>query len=270
MLSPGSMLRLYLFGPLRAVVDDRVAIDEGFKRRHAKALLALLYLERGSYLGKDELFERLWPQDRDAAIEKQTVHVLRVALESERSRRTGWRYVLERDGSYYFNTHAEYYSDLEDFQHELALAYADRQQRDIDGALSHFVAACDLRRAELLPDFRYDDWAVSDVEAVRDQYLQALEDAAELYGARGEYARAIDILKRGVREDPLRESSAAALMDLLWRSGQHAQALRVYLRLRDALEAQLHLRVDAKITGLYEAIRGDRDSGGASGLPAAS
>jgi DNA-binding SARP family transcriptional activator len=270
------VLRLYLFGPLRAIVGERLAIDEGFRRRHAKALLALLYLARGTYLSKDELLERLWLQDRDDAIDsgrlKQTVHVLRLALEGGSSRRTGWRYILERDGSYYFNAQAVYYSDLEHFQRELTLAYADRQQRDTDGALSHFLAAFALRRADLLPEFRYDDWAVSEVDAVRDQYLQALEDAAQLYNTRGEYGRAVDLLKRAVREDILRESTTMQLMELLWRTGEHAQALRIYLRLQDALESQLHLEPDAKVTALYEAIRRDRDSGGehGPGLSAAS
>jgi DNA-binding SARP family transcriptional activator len=256
-------------------MGEHVAIDKGFSRRHAKALLALLYLERGSYLTKDELLERLWPQDRDDTIDsgrlKQTVHVLRLAIEPESSRRTGWRYILERDGSYYFNAQTAYSCDLEDFERELTQAYADRQQRDTEGALSHFLSAFDLRGAELLPEFRYDDWAVAEIDAVRDQYLQALDDAAQLYGTRGEFGRAVELLRRGIREDPLRESSAMQLMELLWRTGEHAQALRVYLRLRDRLHSELHLEPDAKVTALYQAIRRDRGSSdklGASG-PAA-
>src|ERR1700737_2795160 len=54
------MLRLYLFGPLRVYVGGELVIDEHFTRRKAKALLVLLYLERGRHISRDELLERLW------------------------------------------------------------------------------------------------------------------------------------------------------------------------------------------------------------------
>src|SRR5437867_2405546 len=59
--APEPLLRLHLFGPLRASIGGKVAIDEHFTRRKAKALLALLYLERGRYIPRDELIEQIWP-----------------------------------------------------------------------------------------------------------------------------------------------------------------------------------------------------------------
>src|SRR5258707_1096205 len=60
-IDPDPGLRLRLFGPLRVYVGGRLVIDEQFTRRKAKALLALLYLERRRYITKDELVETLWP-----------------------------------------------------------------------------------------------------------------------------------------------------------------------------------------------------------------
>src|SRR6266851_2689339 len=237
--SSDPLLRLYLFGPLRASVGGQVAIGEHFTRRKAKALLALLYLERGRYIPKDELIERLWPNleemPADSGRLKQTVLVLRRALEGGSSRRTGWQYIVERGGTYYFNTQVAYKCDLEDFEQELKQAYADRQVGDAEAALAHFQRAFALRRSELLPEFRYDDWAGGHIGGEREQCLQALEDAARLYGARGDHTRAIELLKRAVREDPLRESSALQLMEWLALKRDKAEALRVYGRLRDVL-----------------------------------
>src|SRR5260370_42586441 len=88
-------LRWSLCGPLRAHVGSEVVIGEHFTRRKAKALLALLYLERGRYIPRDELIERLWPNQEelhaDSGRLKQTVLGLRRALEGGSSRRTGWR-----------------------------------------------------------------------------------------------------------------------------------------------------------------------------------
>src|SRR5260370_40760786 len=87
------MLQLYLFGPLRAYVDGEVAIDEQFTRHKAKALLALLYLDRGRYISGEDMLDRLWPNHdqlpADSGRLKQTVLVLRRALERARSRPTG-------------------------------------------------------------------------------------------------------------------------------------------------------------------------------------
>jgi DNA-binding SARP family transcriptional activator len=259
-------LRLHLFGSVRAYVSDRVAIDERFTRRKAKALLVLLYLERGRYVTKEELLERLWPEldvPADSGRLKQTVLVLRHALEGDRSRRTGWRYILERDGSYYFNTQVSYGSDLEDFERELSHARAAQQQGDDARARAHFECAFALHRAELLPEFRYDDWAAGEISHMRELYLQALEDAAQLHGEHGEYARAIELLQRATYQDPLRETSALQLMAWLWRRGDRAEALRVYRRLRDQLAARLELEPGPQVSALYEAIRRGR----ATGLP---
>jgi DNA-binding SARP family transcriptional activator len=258
-------LRLHLFGPLRAYVGGELAIDERFPRRKAKALLVLLYLARRRYLTKDELLETLWPNEDGLATDsgrlKQTVLVLRRALEGRASRRTGWRWIAERDGSYYFNTQVTHGSDLEDFEQELIMAHSDQRQGDPEGALVHFQRAFELHRADFLPEFRYEDWAASEIARVRERYLQALETAARLNGARGDYGRAVDLLRRATNEDPLRESSTLQLKEWLWRTGDQAEAVRAYLRLRDLLAKRLQLEPDPKISALYEAIRHDRATG---------
>ena len=258
-MSSEPTLRLCLFGPVRAYVDGGVAIDENFTRRKAKALLVLLYLERGRYLSRDELLEALWPNLDEPATDtgrlKQTAHVLRHALEGARSRRTGWRYIVEREGSYFLNSRMAYQSDLEDVERELRLAEAERRRGDAQASLAHFHRAFMLRRTDLLPEFRYESWAADHIAAEREGYLQALDQAARLHGGRGEYARAVELLRRALREDPLRESSALQLMEWLWRNGDQAEAVRVYARLRDVLAARLQLEPDHAVTALYEAIR---------------
>jgi DNA-binding SARP family transcriptional activator len=256
------MLRLYLLGSLRAYLGDHAVLDVRFPRRKAKALLALLYLERGRYISRDELLEQLWGPDDGLSPEtgrlKQTVLILRRALEQGRSRRTGWQYIVERDGSYFFNSQIPYSSDLELLEQELVSAHASQRGGDVEGALLHFHRAFVVRRGDLLPEFRYDDWATPHISAEREAYLEALEEAAQLHGSLAEYRRAIELLKRAVLTDPLRESSVFQLMAWLSRSGDSAEAVQVYLRFRDGLARRLQLEPDARTTELYHAIRRDR------------
>jgi len=254
-------LRLYLYGPLRARVADRLVIDEPFTRRKAKALLALLYLERSRYLSKDGLLDQLWPNADHVPLRsgrlKQTALVLRRVLEAGSSRRTGWTYIVERNGSYFLDSRLPYHSDLEEFGHELDMAYRAVRNGDTDAALDHFQQAFALRRGELLPEFRHDDWAASHIAAERERYVQALEDAAQLYAARGEDLQAVELLKRAIREDPLRESSTFELMRQL-RANDPPEAIRVYKQLQRALERRLQLEPDPEITALFRTIKNDR------------
>jgi DNA-binding SARP family transcriptional activator len=256
------VLELSLYGPLRVFVDGRLAIDERFKRRKAKALLVLLYLERERFMPREELLERLWPSGDeppgDTGRLKQAAHVLRRALEADHSRSTGWKYVVEHEGSYLFNSQLPHTSDFEQVELELQLADADRRRGDADAAVGRYAAAFALRRAGLLPEFRYEGWATPFVLTEHEAYLEALDAAARLDSARGDYSHAIDLMKRARREDPLRESSVLLLMESLWRSDQPAAAIRTYAQFRDVLARSLQLEPDPKLAALNRTIRRGR------------
>jgi DNA-binding SARP family transcriptional activator len=261
------VLELNLYGPLRVLADGKLAIDEHFKRRKAKALLILLYLERERFMPRDELLERLWPcGDDDTPCDsgrlKQVAHVLRRALEADHSRRTGWTCMVEHDGSYLFNSQLPHTSDFEQVELQLQLANADRRRGDADAALGRYERAFVTRRAGLLPEFRYEQWAAPFVLAEHEAYLEALDAAARLRSARGEYAQAVELMKLARREDPLRESSVMLLMEALWRSDQPAAAIRTYAQFRDVLARSLQLEPDPRLAALHRTIRRGRASDG--------
>jgi len=173
-----SGLRLLVFGPLRAYADGVEVIGEGYTRRKVKALLAYLYLRRGEYIVKDELLEALWPEVDVASASgrlKQNILVLRNTLEPRKPKDACWQYIHERGGSYYFNTQSAYYSDLEEFEEKLTLAAAQQQRGATREALHLYARARELYRADLLQDFRYDDWAAVPAAALRERHLQGLE-----------------------------------------------------------------------------------------------
>jgi LuxR family maltose regulon positive regulatory protein len=265
------VLELNLYGPLRVFVDGQVAIGEHFKRRRAKALLILLYLERDRFMPRDELMERLWPSgdnpSGDSGRLKQTAHVLRRALEADRSRRTGWDYIVEHDGSYVFNSQLPHTSDLEQVELQFQMADADRRRGDADAALARYQGAFALRKVGLLPEFRYENWVAPFVITEHEAYLEALDAAARLHSARQDYSQAIDLMKRARREDPLRESSVLLLMESLWRSDQPGAAIRTYAQFRDVLARSLQLEPDPKLAALNRTIRRGRARSSGLGAP---
>jgi LuxR family transcriptional regulator, maltose regulon positive regulatory protein len=255
-----AVLRLELLGGLRVTVDGRLAIGPRTPRLKAKALLAYLYLKRHRFVPRDELLEALWPEADDPGPGrlKQTVLVLRNLIEPDRSADTGWRYILQRGGAYYFNVEADYISDLEQFERELMLARSAASAGLPDAALEHYQQALAMRRGELLPELMYEPWLAQDLARHRAEYFEALDDTARLLADRGNVRAGIDLLIRAAGEDPLRESSTLELMRLLRGEGRDLEALQYFERLQRLLDARFHIAPNAELTRLYEELRHNR------------
>jgi LuxR family transcriptional regulator, maltose regulon positive regulatory protein len=253
------LLQIYVFEPLRVQVGERVPIDEHFPRRKAKALFVYLFLNRGRHISKYQLLADLWPEAEHAqpGRVKHTVQVLRAALEGRRPI-DGWHIVQELGGSYFFNTAAQRYSDVEDFEEQLRTARQARRAGDSGAAREHYRRAIELHRGAFLAEFRYDDWAAAEIARLHELYLLALEESARLEAVEGAFGRAIDLLRMAVLEDPLHESSYVELMRSLWLDGRRTEALRVYHHLREILARRLDVEPQAQTTRLYEAIRRDQ------------
>jgi DNA-binding SARP family transcriptional activator len=252
------LLKIRLFEPLRVQFGDRPPIDEYYPRRKAKALFVYLYLNRGRQISKYQLLGDLWPEAEhaDPGRVKHTVQVLRAALEGPRPPH-GWQVVQERGGFYSFNLAVERYCDVEDFEEQLTRGRRARHSGDTGAALEYYRRSVELHGGAFLAEFRYDDWAAVEIARQHELFLQVLEEGARLEASQGNYARAIDLLRKAVREDPLHESSYVDLMRYLWLAGQRTEALRTYHRLRDVLARRLEVEPQAQTTRLYEAIRRD-------------
>lgn len=256
--SVSAPLRMYLAGTVRVQIGEETLIDRHYRRRRAKALMIYLYLKRGRLVPKYQLLGDLWPEAEaaDPGRVKHTVQVLRSTLDRAH-RGSGWSYIVEQDGAYTFNSDAERWTDLEEFESQLAGAAHARALGRVDEALERYRNALALRRQMFLAEFRYDDWAAPDIARLQELFLGALEVAADLESAQGAHDRAVDLLRRSVLEDPLREGSYSQLMRELWLGGRRFEALRVYNNLRETLARALDIAPQARTTRLYEAIRRD-------------
>ena len=254
-------LRMYLAGTVRVQVGEETLIDGQYRRRRAKALLVYLYLRRGRPIPKHQIMADLWPEEESAETGhlKHTLQVLRSRL--DRANRTpSWSYIVEQDGAYAFNSDVERWTDLEEFQSQLAGAAHARALGRIDQALERYRNALGLRRQMFLAEFRHEDWAAPDVTRLQQLFVEALESAAELEGDQGGHDHAVDLLRRAILEDPLREHSYSHLMRQLWLGGRRIEALRVYNNLREALGRALEIEPRARTTRLYETILRDERS----------
>jgi DNA-binding SARP family transcriptional activator len=129
-----------------------------------------------------------------------------------------------------------------------------------------YRAAIELYTGELLPEDRYEEWAESRRQELRQMILSLNIELARLYEECGEegVAPALQVLKRVLAEEPTNEEAHVGLMRLYASSGRQGEALRQYGRLSEALSSGLGGEPSASTRALKEEIAAGRFQVGAT------
>ena len=240
-------LRIRLLGGFEVSVGGRVVEDSAWRLRKAAALLKLLALSERYQLHRDQALELLWPEAEPKAAANNLrgiLHALRRILTS-----TGQPVWLRlQEDLITLGPADQVWVDVRAFEAACAGARGASEP-------APYYAALQLYTGELLPADRYEDWAASRREQVRDLYLSLLLDLARLHEARQELQPAIEALRRVVEGERAHEEAHTALMRLYALTGQRHQALRQYGQLRDALGRELDAEPAAASERLYRDIR---------------
>jgi predicted ATPase/DNA-binding SARP family transcriptional activator len=211
-------LCLRLIGPVSVYVGG-VPMRK-LRTRAGIWLLALLALRRGKPAARGWLAETLWPESMPTTARdnlRRCLSDLRGALGGEAGRITspsGETLRFDVDDTF-----------VDVFEYDAALEGDDAE--DIARATAVTAGA-------LLKDVRA-PWAEQEREARRGRYCAALDRWARPAGAQRNAARACDLTRRLLNEEPLNEDVAVRLMDLLAAAGERDAALVVYRELRARL-----------------------------------
>ena len=238
-------MSIRILGPLEVEHDGR-KVTLGPRQQ---TLLAILLVHRGAPVSAERIVEELYSGQPPAnAAKTLQVHVsrLRKALGDGSSLQTsagGYRFSPEPGAV-----------DREQFE-ELA----DRGRRAlVDGeaslASTTLAEALLLWRGSPLADFRYADFAQSEIARLEERRLATLEDRIDADLAVGDHASLVGELEALVREHPLRERLRAQLMLALYRSGRQAEALETFQEARSALVDELGIDPGRALRELERAI----------------
>jgi predicted ATPase/DNA-binding SARP family transcriptional activator len=239
-------LRICLLGGFRVIAGARVVDEASWRRQKPKSLLKLLALAPNHAMHREHVFDELWPElELEAAANNlhQTIHLVRRALDP-----TGVeRVILVKNEILSLQPLGGVWIDVDEFEEAAANARRTR-------ALDDYRAAVDLYTGDLLPEDRYEDWAASRRDALRETYLTLLIELASLSEVGGDVAGAIAALKSALDNDRSREPVHRELMRLYALSGDRQQALRQYQRLEESLHKELDAGPDAQSRELREQI----------------
>ena len=235
-----------MFGPFAVKVDGRWLGPHDFGGVKPKQLLEILLLERGRFLGKDELAARLWekrlPRNIEATVETY-VSLVRSRLDRDR------RLIVTEPGGYRMSP-SELTVDLDEFDRLLQSAAAAETHARRAG----LEAAIALAEGDLLADEPYADWTLPIRAQYAERRLQALVELAECCLEQGDPRAALENAREATTTDPLLERACRVQMLAHYAGGEQAEALRVFGRFRESLARELGVVPLAETLELHTAI----------------
>jgi TolB-like protein/Flp pilus assembly protein TadD len=241
-------LQLRILGDFEARDGAGRSID--IQARKSRALLGVLALSPSGSAPRERLASLLWSDSGDA----QARSSLRQALAALRKDFNGLAPapIIVTDDRVAFDL-AWVEIDVVAFQRCATLDDVEALRR-----------AVNLRRGELLADVNvrdpaFEEWLAAERRRLNQLALTALE---KLWSRESGEAR-IDIARRLVALDPLREGSHRALMQALADVGESALALQQYSVCRDLLKAELDVAPGAETEELRQRIAAGRATRGA-------
>jgi predicted ATPase/DNA-binding SARP family transcriptional activator len=254
-----------LLGTLSARSDSLVVTR--FRTRQTGMLLACLALCSERSQSREELADRLWP---DEAVPEAGRTNLRVALSSLRRQLeppgVPAGSVLVADRNSLRLRPQSFTTDIGAFQAALRPPCEEEPPSARAARLSRAVA---LYGGELLPG-GYDDWILRARESLAAQYRRALGQLFETWEALGELESARECANRLIEADPLEETGYLALMRLSVEKGEPAKALREFERLERLLRAELGAEPSEEARNLVALVRVSSPAVGDFSKPAAA
>ena len=261
-------VRYRLLGPMEVSIDGEAVKLPGSAER---ALMAQLLLVPGRTIPATMLVDRLWSEST-LPVDPMNALQIRVSKLRRALKAVGVDGVVERDGVGYRASVEPTQVDAVDFERRLRAARAvgaeaAAGQEYSPALLDMFDDALALWRGEPLSDFLTEHWAIAEAARLTELRLAAVTERAQVALALGRHREVAGDLEPVVADDPTLESIAGLLMVALYRSGRQADALEVYTRTRDLLDASLGLEPSISLRSLHERVLRQDDSLGARPEP---
>jgi DNA-binding SARP family transcriptional activator len=249
-------LRIQTLGPFAVYREGRLLTPQDWVTHKTQQLFKILLTHRGHTVLKDQLMEWLWPDlaPKNAANSlRVAVAHLRKALEPTLDDGTRSRWIISRPNGYLLHTEG-IWLDVEAFLEKIKEAVYWRENERPDLALSAYRAAAELYRGDYLEEDRYEDWALSTREQLREAFYELRRDWADLLAEQQRYGEALALYQHLLGDYPIREEIWQRVMQCYAQSGQRDQALRAYEQCKAVLRRELEADPLPETQAIYEQI----------------
>ena len=215
-----------------------------WRLRKARTVVKLLALARDQRLHRDVLLEALWPDRAPVSAVNnlhQALHVARRVLAGDAPSNG----LLElRDDFVVLLADGLVEVDIRTFERLAAVGRTSGDLADLRVAVAAYGG-------DLLPEDRFEDWAVGPREELRVSFCDLLVDLADAAAEAGHDVEAFDALQRALAIDPLHERAVRSLMRRHAAMGRSSEALAQYERLRGELRTTYGTDPDPETQRVY-------------------
>jgi DNA-binding SARP family transcriptional activator len=247
--TPVADVATWALGPLEVhVAGRRIPKWNSLK---ARAVFQYLLIHQDRPTRRDVLMELQWPNHSHNSARNN----LNVALYSLRNTLDGLgqsaQPILYRDGCYFLNPELTWWVDRNEFLLALEsarLAHRTTQPRQVIGA---YHRAIQLYRGPLFEDDACGEWYLPEQRRLKELYVLALEQVAEIYFDLGELSEAVRFGRLAVSSDPCCEPMHRMLMRCYASQHQRQLVSRQYRVCATALNDELGVHPDEETVQLF-------------------
>lgn len=254
---PGYQLRVYLLGTFRVFRGDVEAEPREWQRDKARQLFQLLLTQRGQWLQRDEVVERLWPNlSPEAALRdfKVALNALNKAIEPAHASDAPFAYIVRDGVSYRIRPDADLWLDTDEFERRCQAGLRLADVGATEEAIAQLRSALELYAGSYLPDALYEDWTSTERERLLANFLRAADKLTGLLVESGQYDDGLEICARILSYDPCWERAYHWMMLAYAHRGERTLALRAYQRCRTTMISELGMEPSAATTALYNRV----------------
>ncbi|WP_405070381.1 tetratricopeptide repeat protein [Kribbella sp. NBC_01510] len=238
------MVRIRLLGGFGVDRGGLPVDGRAWRLRKARTLVKMLALTRSQRLHRDVLLEALWPDRAPVSAVNnlhQALHVARRVLAGDEPSNG----LLElRDDFVVLLADGLVEVDVRTFERLAALGRTSGDLADLRTAVAAYAG-------DLLPEDRFEDWAVGPREELRASFCDVLVDLADTAADKGHDVEALDALQRALAIDPRHERAVRSLMRRHAAMGRSSEALAQYERLRQELRTTYGTDPDPETQRVY-------------------
>ena len=238
--------RFYGFGVGRVERDGAPIPSTAWES--AKARHLLFYLLSHPPATREQIGADLWPELRPNRL-PGTFHNTKYRVQ----RALGVTPFTYEGGTYHISDELDYWYDVEEFE---LLVQKARRSPPIK-AVRYLSRAVELYTDGFLTDC-YDEWCVARRDRLQREFLEAAGQLARWLIERGRFDRAVEVLRRGLEVDPLREDFHRLVMRAYALQGRQEEALAHYRRCEKILERELGVEPAPETQSLARQIREGR------------
>jgi len=258
---PGYTLRVQTLGAFRVWRGRGEIESREWQRDKARQLFQLLLTQRGHWLQRDEIVERLWPAlSPEAAARdfKVALNALNRAIEPGHAADTPFAFVVREGSAYRLRPEADVWIDAAAFERACEAGLRATQAGWSDDGVQRLQDALQLYHGDYLPEVLYEDWASAERERLLSLYLRAADRLAGALIERGRFDEGLTLCQAILARDACWERAYRLMMTAYARQGNRSQVFRAYQRCVTALRGELGVDPSPATRSLYEQLSSGR------------